>query len=130
MVNVFFPGFTATLQRTFGQTVVPTKQPFNQGLVLEAGQFKFVNMNTSDIYEVQNTVDMSQAYRTFSQLINQDQRFLNQLQSFMSMLIDSQVFEPSSTPKPAPKQLSKRSVQAFQSVNASHYIRIMCPPII
>ena len=116
MVNMFFPGFTATLRRTFGQTVIPTRQPFNQGLVLEAGQFKFVNMNTSDIYEVQKTVDMSQAYRTFSQLINQDQQFLNQLESFMSMLIDSQVFEPSSTPKPAPKQLSKRSIKAFKAL--------------
>ena len=123
MVNMFFPGFTSTMQRTFGQSVVPTKQPFNQGLVLGNGQFKFVNMNTSDTYEVLNTVDISQAYRTFLQLINQDQRFLNQLQSFMSMLIDSRVFEPSTIPKPAPKQLGKRSVQAFQSVKASHSIK-------
>ena len=123
MVNIFFPGFTATLRNTFGQTVIPTRQPFNQGLVLEAGQFKFVNMNTSDIYEVQNTVDMSQAYRTFSQLINQDQKFLNQLESFMSMLINSQVFEPSSTPVPTAKQLSKRSIKAFPSVHTSYYIR-------
>jgi hypothetical protein len=66
MINMFFPGFTQTLQRTFGQTVVPTIQPYNQGLVLEAGKFKFVNMNTSTIYEVKNTVDMYQAFRVFS----------------------------------------------------------------
>ena len=107
MVNMLFPGFTSTLRNTFGQTVIPTRQPFNQGLVLEAGQFRFVNMNISDIYEVRKTPDMSQTYRTFSQLINQDQKFLNQLQSFMSMLINSKVFGPSSTPVPTAKQLSK-----------------------
>ena len=66
MINMFFPGFTQTVHRTFGQTVVPTIQPYNQGLVLEAGKFKFVNMNTSTIYEVKNTVDMFQAFRVFS----------------------------------------------------------------
>ena len=66
MVNMFFPGFTATVLRTFGQTVVPTKQPYNQGLVLEAGIFKFVNMNTPTIYEVTNTVEMSQAFRVLA----------------------------------------------------------------
>ena len=66
---------------------------------------------------------MSQTYRTFSQLINQDQKFLNQLQSFMSMLINSKVFEPSSTPVPTAKQLSKRSLKALPSVHTSHIVQ-------
>ena len=70
MVNMLFPGFTSTLRNNFGQDVIPTKQPFNQGLVLENGQFRFVNMNISETYEVRKTPDMSQTYRTFSQLIN------------------------------------------------------------
>ena len=124
MVNMFFPGFTNAMRETFGQTVVPTQKPFNQGLVLEAGRFKFVNMNTSTIYEVQNTVDMSQAYRTFSQLISQDQKFQNQLQSFVSMLINSRVFEPPSTL--APKR--RRSVRTSQSVNSSDSIQNLVFP--
>ena len=67
-------------------------------------------MDTPQVYEVTNTVEMSQAFRVFSQLINQDERFLNQLKSFMSMLVDSQVFEPTSTPNPEPNQISKRAV--------------------
>ena len=63
MVNMFFAGFSAAVMRIFGQTVVPTKQPYNQALVLEAGIFKFVNMNTPTIYEVSNTVELSQAFR-------------------------------------------------------------------
>ena len=123
MVNMLFPGFTSTLRTNFGQNVIPTKQPFNQGLVLEAGQFRFVNMNISDTYEVRKTPDMSQTYRTFSQLINQDQKFLNQLQSFMSMLVNSKVFGPSSKPLPANKQLSKRSPKAPSSVSPSYFIQ-------
>ena len=117
MVNMFFPGFTATVLRIFGQTVVPTKQPYNQALVLEAGIFKFVNMNTPTIYEVSNTVELSQAFRIFSQLINQDQRFLNQMNSFMSMLVASEVFQPTSTPNPQSNQVNKRAVKPLKGVS-------------
>ena len=60
MINMLFNGFTRTLRAEFGQDVVPTTQPYNQGLVLETGLFKFVNINTAEIYEVKNTKDISQ----------------------------------------------------------------------
>ena len=128
MVNMLFPGFTSTLKTNFGQDVIPTKQPFNQGLVLENGQFLFVNMNISETYEVRKTPDMSQTYRTFSQLINQDQKFLNQLQSFMSMLVKSKVFGPSSKQLPANKQLVKRSPKAPSGVSPSYSIHNLIFP--
>ena len=71
----------------FGQNIVPSKQPYNQGLVLEKGLFKFVNINSTTLYEVKNTKDISQTYQLLSQLINQEQKFLNQLESFMQIKI-------------------------------------------
>ena len=100
MINMLFAGFQRALKSEFGQDIVPTTQNYNQGLVLEGGQFKFVNMNTTQIYEVKNTKDMSQTYQIISQLVNQEQTFLNQLESFMAMLIKSKVFGPSSTQSP------------------------------
>ena len=100
MINMFFSGFTRTVKTEFGQDVVPTTQPYNQGLVLEAGLFKFVNINTTQTYEVKNTKDISQTYQLISQLVNQEQIFLNQLESFMQMLIKSKVFGPASTQPP------------------------------
>ena len=117
MINMFFAGFSATVLQNFGQTIVPTKQPYNQALVLEAGIFKFVKMTTPTTYEVSNTVELTQAFRIFSQLINQDQKFLNQMQSFMSMLVDSQVFQPTSTPNPQSNQVNKRSVKPLKGVS-------------
>ena len=69
MINMFFPGFTKIMQDNFGQNIVPSKQPFNQGLVLEKGLFKFVNINSTTLYEVKNTKDISQTYQILSQLI-------------------------------------------------------------
>ena len=60
----------------FGQNIVPSKQPFNQGLVLEKGLFKFVNINSTTLYEVKNTKDISQTYHFLSQLIKHEQTFL------------------------------------------------------
>ena len=85
IVNMMFQGFSQTMRTNFAQVVIPTRQNYNQGLVLEAGLFRFVHMNTSDVYEVQSNPDMSQIYRTFTQLIDQDKKFLNQLQSFQNM---------------------------------------------
>ena len=109
IVNMMFTGFSKTMQRIFAQVVTPTRQNYNQGLVLEGGAFKFVPMNTSSVYQVQSNQDMSQVFRTFSQLIDQDKKFLSQLESFQNMLIQSNVFKnPSSTPLPQ-KQIVKRS---------------------
>ena len=67
--------------------IVPTKQAYNQGLILDKGLFKFVNINSTNLYEVKNTKDISQTYQLLSQLINQEQKFLNQLESFMQIKI-------------------------------------------
>ena len=87
VINMMFSGFTSTMSTNFAQDVTPTKQNFNQGLVLEEGLFKFVPMNTSSVYEVQNNADMSQVFRTFTQLIHQDKKILNQLESFQKMFV-------------------------------------------
>ena len=130
MINMFFPGFSATVLQNFGQTIVPTKQPYNQALVLEAGIFKFVKMTTPTTYEVSNTVELTQAFRIFSQLINQDQKFLNQMQSFMSMLVDSQVFQPTSTPNPQSNQVNKRAVKPLKGVSRLQFKhKSVFPPI-
>ena len=78
-------------------------------------------MNTPTIYEVTNTVEMSQAFRVFSQLINQDQRFLNQMNSFMSMLVASEVFQPTSTANPQSSQVSKRAVKPLKAVSGLQF---------
>ena len=77
IVNMMFSGFSTTMQRIFAQVLTPTRQNYNQGLVLEGGAFKFVPMNTSSVYQVQSNQDMSQVFRTFSQLIDQDKKFLS-----------------------------------------------------
>ena len=116
MINMFFPGFTKIMLDNFGQNIVPSKQPFNQGLVLEKGLFKFVNINSTTLYEVKNTKDISQTYQLLSQLINQEQKFLNQLESFMQMLIKSKVFGPTSTQAPV-VQPEKRSIMADRRIS-------------
>ena len=52
VVNMMFSGFSTSMHTNFAQVVTPTQQNYNQGLVLEAGLFKFVPMNTSSVYEV------------------------------------------------------------------------------
>ena len=81
MINMFFPGFTKIMHDNFGQNIVPSKQPFNQGLVLEKGLFKFVNINSTTLYEVKNTKDISQTYHFLSQLIKHEQTFFSSSQS-------------------------------------------------
>ena len=42
IVNIKFIGFSQSISTTFSQTLTPTVQPFNQGLVIIDQQFQFV----------------------------------------------------------------------------------------
>ena len=53
----------------FLQTIIPTVQPFNQGLVLVNGIFKFVRMDVRDTFEVNKTPDLDQVFRILEQII-------------------------------------------------------------
>ena len=97
IVNMLFTGFSKIMSHTFSQTLVPTVQPYNHALVIEGGVFRFVNMDTPQTYEVQNTLDLSQVFRTFNQLVDQDIKYLNQLKSLQNMLISAKVFQSTST---------------------------------
>ena len=90
IVNIKFDGFKQQIATIFSQTITPTVQPYNQGLVLIV--FKFVRMDVGDTFEVNRTPDLDQVFRILEQIIHQETIFFNQLKSFQSMLKNAKVF--------------------------------------
>ena len=92
IINMKFTGFKQTIARIFSQTVVPTVQNYNQGLVIIDKKFQFVNMNSHTTFEVNSTADLQQIFTTLNQIIDQEVNFLEQLTSFENMLQTANVF--------------------------------------
>ena len=90
--NMIFSGFSNLLFRTFGQTLVPTKEDYNQVLVLENKTFKFKPLSSPATYAVNTTIELIQVFEIVSQIINKEQEILNQLLAFRDMLIQTSVF--------------------------------------
>ena len=121
--NMLFPGFSNLLQNSFSQTLVPTKQDFNQVLVLQDKIFKFVPLSSNLTYAVNSTLELSQVFALVNQIVDKEQKILDQLLAFQNMLIETSVFEAGDTPPaeagdapPAPAQrLSRRDISGFFS---------------
>ena len=96
--NMLFPGFSTLLQASFSQTLVPTKQDFNQVLVLQDKIFKFVPLSSNLTYSVNSTLELSQVYEMVNQIVAKEQKILDQLIAFQNMLIDTSVFQAEDTP--------------------------------
>ena len=92
IVNMKFTGFSQSISNTFSQTVTPTVQPFNQGLVIIDQIFQFVKMESNDAFQVNSTADLDQVFRTITQIVDQEINFLSQLKSFEAMLHTANVF--------------------------------------
>ena len=58
VINMNFTGFEKQIKTVFSQTLEPTFQPYNQGLVIIDQKFKFVRMESSLVFEVNATPDL------------------------------------------------------------------------
>ena len=116
--NMLFDGFSALLQASFSQILQPTKQDYNQVLVLENKLFKFVPLSTDLTYLVNSTLELSQVHEMVNQIISKEQEILDQLTAFQNMLIDTSVFQKEKTPltpTDLTKDISKRDISGFFS---------------
>ena len=120
--NMLFSGFSNLLFRTFSQTLVPTKQNFNQVLVLQDKKFKFVPLSSPLTYAVNSTIELAQVFEIVAQIINKEQEILNQLLAFRDMLIQTSVFEAGASPfsvtqdePSAPQDRLTRDISGFFS---------------
>ena len=66
IINMKFTGFQQTIARIFSQTIVPTVQPYNQGLVIIDKTFQFVKMESLTTFEVNSTSDLQQVFTTLT----------------------------------------------------------------
>ena len=85
-LNWQFPTFVDNLKTRFHQTISVQMQDFNQILVLRNQQFSFVNLDSDDMYLCKNTTNLNHIVTLFSQIIEQETSFLNELNSFHLML--------------------------------------------
>jgi hypothetical protein len=106
-LNWQFPTFVDNLKTRFHQTISVQMQDFNQILVLRNQQFSFVNFDSDDMYLCKNTTNLNHIATLFSQIIEQETSFLNELNSFHLMLQQANIV---TTTTKKPKSLAKRSI--------------------
>ena len=82
-------------------------QDFNQILVLQNQQFSLVNFDSNDMYLCKNTTHLAHLATLFSQIIEQENSFLDELNSFHSMLQQAKIV---TTTTKKPITLAKRSI--------------------
>ena len=75
----------------FSQSLVLTKQPYNQALVLINQQFKFISMNSSQKFQAKITPDLTRVFTTLNHVINQESAFLRQITLFKDMLTNADI---------------------------------------
>ena len=118
--NMIFPGFSNLLHRTFGQTLVPSRQDYNQVLTLESKVFKFAPLSSPLSYAVNTTSQVMQVFELVSQIIEKEQEILDQLLAFTDMLVQTSVFTAGDTlANPQDESLTQarliRDISAFFS---------------
>ena len=104
-LNWQFLKFIENLTSRFHQTITVTTQDFNQILVLRNQQFSFVNIDSDDMYLCKNTTNLAHIATLFSQIIEQETSFWNELNSFHLMLQQANIVT-TTTQKP----IAKRSI--------------------
>ena len=90
-LNWQFERFVTDFKNRFNQDIVVSKQDYNQILVLKNSQFSFVDFNHPNMFLCKNSTHLSQIALLFSQIIEQENAFLIQLQSFQSMLHNAEI---------------------------------------
>ena len=128
-LNWQFERFVTDFKNRFNQDIVVSKQDYNQILVLKNSQFSFVDFNHPNMFLCKNSTHLSQIALLFSQIIEQENAFLIQLQSFQSMLHSAEILKsPLPTEPPVTKSLARRDVsRSFLSKNSS-FLADFVPP--
>ena len=72
VINMNFSGFETQVKTVFSQSLKPTVQPFNQGLVIIDKRLQFLTMESSLVFEVDATSDLKRVHTKLYQnfLIN------------------------------------------------------------
>ena len=130
-LNWQFDKFVTDFKNRFNQDIVVSKQNYNQILVLRNSQFSFVDFNHPDMFLCKNSTHLSQIALLFSQIIEQENAFLLQLQSFQSMLHSAEILKsPLPTQPPVKQSLAKRDVsRSFSLKNSSFLADFMSPTL-
>ena len=81
-LNWQFSTFKTIIKDKFFQTISISKQDFNQVLVLRNKKFSFVNLDSNNMYRCKNTSHLEHLATLFSQIIEQENSFLDELISF------------------------------------------------
>ena len=115
--NWQFPGFIDHIKTTFGQTISAQKQDYNQALILQEKQFKFVRLDSNDTFACKKTKKLAQLVALFEQIVSQEQSFLDQLNSFTNMLHEAEIFTTTTSAHVvAQTQISSRPKRSIAEV--------------
>ena len=85
-LNWEFSTFIQNMRTNYQQEIIIVKQQYNQVLVLKSGIFSMENFNSTDMYLAKNSSHLFQVATLFDQIIEQENSFLTELQTFQNML--------------------------------------------
>ena len=118
-ITMNFANCIKEINDRFSQSLVLTKKPYNQALVLIDQQFQFISMNSSQKFKAKITPDLTRVFTTLNHVINQESAFLRQITLFNEMLTNADILldvnnrlkrtAPISSPKQQPIIIFKKS---------------------
>ena len=74
-ITMNFANCIKEINDRFSQSLVLTKKPYNQALVLIDQQFQFISMNSSQKFKAKITPDLTRVFTTLNHVINQESAF-------------------------------------------------------
>ena len=94
--------FKTMISSVFAQDISPEEQPFDQILAVQDGQLEFISIHSENIYMARNTSKLHHVHKMVQKIIFKEKKLINNLDSFLKMLQQSNILEP-------PKSKKKRS---------------------
>ena len=122
-LNWEFSTFIQNMRTNYQQEIIIVKQQYNQVLVLKSGIFSMENFNSTDMYLAKNSSHLFQVATLFDQIIEQENSFLTELQTFQNMLNKAEILTTTSTVPPKVPTKTKRDIIGAKIKNSAQ-IRI------
>jgi hypothetical protein len=122
-LNWQFLKFIENLTSRFHQTITVTTQDFNQILVLRNQQFSFVNIDSDDMYLCKNTTNLAHIATLFSQIIEQETSFWNELNSFHLMLQQANIVTTTTQKPIAKRSIIRANIKISTTIPDSDFLK-------
>merc|ERR1712215_92074 len=90
-ITMNFANCIKEINDRFSQTLILTKKPYNQALVIIDKTFQFISMNNSQKFNAKITPDLTRVFTTINHLITQENAFLRQITLFNEMLTTADI---------------------------------------